>query len=81
MHHGPQATGTGTHVADASHAIAFGRMHAGQVSHAAPQLFPRHAACGEHVNVPTVSHWSRASHAVAAKVGTGHVAGSWPGGQ
>jgi hypothetical protein len=81
LRHGAHVAGAGTHAPDASHAITYGRMHAGQVSHAAPHAFPRHAACGEHVNAPTVSHWRRESHAVGAKVGTGQVAGSWPGGQ
>jgi hypothetical protein len=61
--------------------MAPGRMQAGHVSQAAPQGLPRHAASGEHVKVTDVTHWSRASQAVAANVGTGQLAGSVPGGQ
>ncbi len=49
-------------------------------SQAVPQAFPAHGS-GGHVKVPSVTHWSCASHAVAAKVGTGQFAGSVPGGQ
>ena len=79
--YGPQVTGAGTHAPDASQAVATGFMHAPpQRSQASPHFFPAHGS-GGHVKVPTVTHWSWASQAVAANVGTGQWAGSVPGGQ
>ncbi len=51
-----------------------------QGSQSAPHARPAHGFGGQ-VNVPCVTHWSCASHAVGANVGTGQVDGSAPGGQ
>jgi len=50
-------------------------------SQAAPQGCPAQGSAGGHLNVPCVTHWSPASHAVGANVGTGQLAGSVSGGQ
>jgi hypothetical protein len=78
---GEQVGRPGAHAPEASQYIAGGRMQAGQVSHVAPHVLPWQAASGVHVTVTAETHWSCASHAVGASVGTGQFAGSTSGGQ